>query len=176
MVVRITELPYGVDPSYLSVKSASVTTPLDQLDREREALAVSWWIIVLSVVAGVLLLLLLIYVLHKVSFHFMCYANYPKWMPYFLKNQNNFLIFKWIWLTLTSISSSWNVLSKVCWVRFDPMKRLVENGEKLQNAKRWRWLPPPVFGNFWLNSSLNFLGIKRKIVDLFNSYRLVSMM
>lgn len=67
MVVRVRSLPYGVDPDYLSVKSASVTTTLDQLDRERAAQAIPWWIIVLSAVAGVLLLLLLIYALHKVS-------------------------------------------------------------------------------------------------------------
>ena len=66
MVVDIKELPYGVDPSYLTLRSSTVTTTLDQLDREREAKAIPWWIIVLAAVAGVLLLLLLIFVLWKV--------------------------------------------------------------------------------------------------------------
>lgn len=67
MVVDIKKLPYGVRPSSeASVKTASVTTTLDQLDREQEARAIPWWVIVLSAVAGVLLLLLLIYVLWKV--------------------------------------------------------------------------------------------------------------
>lgn len=68
MVVDVTELPYGVDPSYLPLRSSSVTTKLDQLDREREAKAIPWWIIVLAAVAGVLLLLLLIFVLWKVFY------------------------------------------------------------------------------------------------------------
>ena len=66
MVVDVNELPYGVDPSYLALKSASVTTTLDQLDRDRQGQAIPWWIIVLSAVAGVLLLLLLIFILWKV--------------------------------------------------------------------------------------------------------------
>jgi hypothetical protein len=68
MVVDINELPYGVDSGYLPLRSATVTTTLDQLDREREAKAIPWWIIVLAAVAGVLLLLLLIFVLWKVKF------------------------------------------------------------------------------------------------------------
>ncbi|EFX79732.1 hypothetical protein DAPPUDRAFT_304328 [Daphnia pulex] len=68
MVVDINELPYGVDPGYLPLRSATVTTTLDQLDREREAKAIPWWIIVLAAVAGVLLLLLLIFVLWKLGF------------------------------------------------------------------------------------------------------------
>ncbi len=67
MVVDISELPYGVDPGYMPLRSATVTTTLDQLDREREAKAIPWWIIVLAAVAGVLLLLLLIFVLWKVK-------------------------------------------------------------------------------------------------------------
>ena len=67
MVVDVNELPYGVDPGYLPLRSATVTTTLDQLDREREAKAIPWWIIVLAAVAGVLLLLLLIFVLWKVK-------------------------------------------------------------------------------------------------------------
>lgn len=66
MVVDVKELPYGVDPSYLPLGSSSVTTSLDQLDREREAKTIPWWIIVLAAVAGILLLLLLIFVLWKV--------------------------------------------------------------------------------------------------------------
>lgn len=66
MVVDITELPYGVDSSHMIYKTATVTTPLDQLDREREAKAIPWWIIVLAAVAGVLLLLLLVFLLWKV--------------------------------------------------------------------------------------------------------------
>ena len=68
MVVDITELPYGVDSSFIIYKTATVTTPLDQLDREREAKAIPWWIIVLAAVAGVLLLLLLIFILWKLGF------------------------------------------------------------------------------------------------------------
>ncbi|XP_057369878.1 integrin alpha-PS2-like isoform X1 [Daphnia carinata] len=68
MVVDINELPYGIDPDYLPLRSATVTTTLDQLDREREARAIPWWIIVLAAVAGVLLLLLLIFVLWKMGF------------------------------------------------------------------------------------------------------------
>ncbi len=68
MVVDITDLPFGVDPGYLETKSAVVTTTLDQLDREREAKAIPWWIIVLAAVAGILLLLLLIFILWKVRF------------------------------------------------------------------------------------------------------------
>ena len=67
MVVDIKELPYGVKPDpETSVKTALVTTTLDQLDREQEARAIPWWVIILSAVAGVLLLLLLIFVLWKV--------------------------------------------------------------------------------------------------------------
>lgn len=66
MVVDITELPYGVDPGYIGIRSQTVTTTLDQLDREREAKAIPWWIIVLAAVAGLLLLLLLIFILWKV--------------------------------------------------------------------------------------------------------------
>jgi len=69
MVVDIKELPYGVKPDpETSVKTALVTTTLDQLDREQEARAIPWWVIILSAVAGVLLLLLLIFVLWKLGF------------------------------------------------------------------------------------------------------------
>lgn len=70
MVVDISELPYGIDPDYLPLRSATVTTTLDQLDREREARAIPWWIIVLAAVAGVLLLLFLIFALWKVKLPF----------------------------------------------------------------------------------------------------------
>lgn len=66
MVVDITELPYGVDPNYMPIRSATVTTSLDQLDREREARAIPWWIMVLAAVVGVLLLAVIIFVLWKV--------------------------------------------------------------------------------------------------------------
>ena len=68
MVVDIRELPNGMSDgaSYLELRTATVTTELEQLDKEREARAIPWWIIVLSAVAGVLLLLLLIFILWKV--------------------------------------------------------------------------------------------------------------
>lgn len=65
MVVDIRELPYGMSGG-LELRTATVTTELEQLDKEREARAIPWWIIVLSAVAGVLLLLLLIFILWKV--------------------------------------------------------------------------------------------------------------
>ena len=75
IVVDIKELPYGYDASSLMVKTASVTTHLEQLDREQEAKAIPWWIIVLSAVAGILLLLLLIFVLWKVNQLKLYYLN-----------------------------------------------------------------------------------------------------
>ena len=66
MVVRVSELPYGLDAGFLGIRSANVTTPLDQLDRELAGAGIPWWIIVLSAVIGVLLLALLIFVLWKV--------------------------------------------------------------------------------------------------------------
>lgn len=73
MVVDIRELPYGMDAGYLELRTASVTTELEQLDKEREARAIPWWIIVLSAVAGVLLLLLLIFILWKVNRSFILF-------------------------------------------------------------------------------------------------------
>ena len=82
MVVDIRELPYGMSDGagYLELRTATVTTELEQLDKEREARAIPWWIIVLSAVAGVLLLLLLIFILWKVRTDFKTKSKYLKYI------------------------------------------------------------------------------------------------
>ncbi|KAG8178041.1 hypothetical protein JTE90_022924 [Oedothorax gibbosus] len=68
LVTRITQLPYGVDPSYLPYKVHVVTTKVSLLDVSFAPYMIPWWIIILAICCGLLLLALLALLLWKLGF------------------------------------------------------------------------------------------------------------
>ena len=70
LVSRVTELPYGVDPDYLPLKSEKVTTRMESEDRLKDD-GIPWWWILIAILIGILLLSLIVFILWKV----ICY--YP---------------------------------------------------------------------------------------------------
>ncbi|GFS58279.1 integrin alpha-PS2 [Trichonephila inaurata madagascariensis] len=68
LVTRITQLPYGVDPSYLPYKVYVVSTKVSLLDVALAPYMIPWWIIILAICCGLLLLALLALLLWKLGF------------------------------------------------------------------------------------------------------------
>jgi hypothetical protein len=67
-VARIAELPHGVDPSYLGVKTFSVTSRVVAVQDFLEGAGVPIWIVLLAILAGLTFLALLSFVLWHFGF------------------------------------------------------------------------------------------------------------
>ncbi|XP_065564582.1 integrin alpha-PS2-like isoform X3 [Artemia franciscana] len=67
LVSRVTELPYGVDPDYLPLKSEKVTTRMESEDRLKDD-GIPWWWILIAILIGILLLSLIVFILWKLGF------------------------------------------------------------------------------------------------------------
>ncbi|KAF8770598.1 hypothetical protein HNY73_018106 [Argiope bruennichi] len=68
LVTRITQLPYGVDPSYLPYKIYVVSSKVSLLDVALAPYMIPWWWIILAICIGLLLLALLALLLWKLGF------------------------------------------------------------------------------------------------------------
>ena len=67
-MARIAELPHGVDPSYLGVRTYSVTSRVVAVQDFSEGPNVPIWILLLAILAGLIVLGLLSFVLWHFGF------------------------------------------------------------------------------------------------------------
>ena len=73
MVARISELPHRVDPSYLGLKTFTVTSRVVALNASGDlggvgGLGIPLWILLLAILAGLLFLALLSFILYRFGF------------------------------------------------------------------------------------------------------------
>ena len=68
LVARIAELPHGVDPSYLGVRTHTVTSRVVAVQDFNEGPDVPIWILLVAILAGLLFLALLSFVLWRFGF------------------------------------------------------------------------------------------------------------
>jgi len=66
LLARVTELPYNVNPDFLSFKKLEVVTSVEEIQDLGVAAPTPWYIYLIGIILGILLLLLLIFLLYKV--------------------------------------------------------------------------------------------------------------